>query len=274
MRIYSKYEYEQYAKRKKDEFDSIEKSVVDLCLNTSKKEVDLPGYCKVCKQETMFHIDLLYGDGQTPNLRERLVCSNCHLNSRQRYIASVILKECNQNKKIYMYEQITDFYRIIRKHLKNVVGSEYIADGLLSGTRVNGILHENAENLSFPDNFFDMIVSCDVFEHVNNYKESFKEAFRVLNTDVKLIMTIPFHFNAQKNHCRAYIKENLILLDEPVYHGNPISEKGSLVFWDYGWDLLDEIRNIGFKEVYVEPYFSEKHGYFGGIPCVFIAEKI
>ncbi|MDE6476443.1 MAG: hypothetical protein K2L08_06290, partial [Erysipelotrichaceae bacterium] len=63
-------------------------------------------------------------------------------------------------QKIYMYEQITSVYRTIRRCVgaENLVGSEYVADGLASGKIVGGILHENAECLSFADCSFDLVV--------------------------------------------------------------------------------------------------------------------
>lgn len=38
---------------------------------------------------------------------------------------------------------------------------------------------------------------------------------------------------------------------EPEYHGNPMTDKGSLVFYDFVWDLLNMIKDAGFKDVYI-----------------------
>jgi len=52
-----------------------------------------------------------------------------------------------------------------------------------------------------------------------------------------------------------------------------MKEEGSLVFWDYGWDMLDDLKRSGFNEVYMQPYYSRENGYLGGIPYYFAAYK-
>lgn len=253
-----------------------EKELALKCGDAKNGLVELPGFCEVCGEKALFEIDFLYSDGITPNFRERLVCPKCSLNSRQRYVVSTILKNYSSGEKIYLYEQITNVFRTVKMCVgeNNVVGSEYFADGLMSGTKINGILHENAEELSFPNESFDTIVSCDVFEHVNDYKKCFAEAARVIKPGGKLYMSVPFYPDKQNNHRRAEInKGDLLLYDEPIYHGNPMCEDGSLVFWDYGWDILEDLKSSGFSNAYMQPYYSEKRGYLGGVPFIFIATK-
>ena len=60
----------------------------------------------------------------------------------------------------------------------------------------------------------------------------------------------------------------------PEYHGNPVDPKGSLVFYDHGWDILDRCRAAGFADVYLLCYWSLLYGYLGGgLQLVFIAER-
>lgn len=274
MQIYSWSEFNSFWNEVIEKRQGYEKELALKC--AEKGFAEIPGYCEVCGVETQFRLDFLYSDGVTPNFRERLVCPKCSLSNRQRYTVSNVLKEYQPGKKIYMYEQITPVFRTIESHIgaSNIVGSEYISYGLMSGTKVNGILHEDAEDLSFPSESFDVIVSCDVFEHVNDYKKCFAEAVRVLKPDGKMYLTVPFNPNQENNHRRAEIvKGKLLQYDEPVYHGNPMSEEGSLVFWDYGWDMLDDLKISGFSDVYMRPYYSEKCGYIGGIPYIFFAIK-
>jgi len=49
----------------------------------------------------------------------------------------------------------------------------------------------------------------------------------------------------------------------PVYHGNPVSADGSLVFTDFGWDFLDQMRACGFQDVSLRIYWSDWLGYLG-----------
>ena len=62
-------------------------------------------------------------------------------------------------------------------------------------------------------------------------------------------------------------------LQSSVYHGNPLSSEGSLVFTDFGWDILQELRDIGFKQSYGVVHFSNEKGYLGDFPVIFEAVK-
>lgn len=73
----------------------------------------------------------------------------------------------------------------------------------------------DACNLDYPDNFFDIVVSFDVFEHIQDDTKSVAEVRRVLKPDGKLVVTVPafpFLFSAHDeylNHYRRYNKKTL-----------------------------------------------------------------
>jgi len=238
----------------------------------------MSGYCQSCGIDSKFLLDWNYSNGTMPNFRERLVCKSCNLNSRQRFMVGY-LKKLSKNKKIkdvYLYEQITDFYDNLKGIFKdfNIVGSEYLGWEKKSSQVINGIRHEDALNLSFKNESFDVIISNDVFEHVPDIKKTIKEAYRVLRKNGFLIISIPFT-NCKKTVQRAIMKNGSIkhLLVEQ-YHGNPLSEKGSLVFYDFGWDFLDVCKNSGFEDVHMLGYYSSKYSYIGnGLQYIFIAKK-
>jgi hypothetical protein len=58
-----------------------------------------------------------------------------------------------------------------------------------------------------------------------------------------------------------------------AYHGNPVSADGSLVFTDFGWDILEQMNVAGFSDVSVDVYVSAEFGHFGGGQLVFNASK-
>jgi SAM-dependent methyltransferase len=76
----------------------------------------------------------------------------------------------------------------------------------------------DACSLSFKDNFFDLIVSFDVFEHIPNDKLAVKECYRVLKPGGKLIFSVPAFqslysaHDKSLNHQRRYSKKNLKIL--------------------------------------------------------------
>lgn len=232
------------------------------------------GYCSHCREKRMFTVDYLWTDGSEPAWRETLFCEKCGFNSRMRFILER-LKEDTGKKDIYIYEQVTTLYRELKKNFPNLVGSEYLGEKLQGGTVLDGIMHQDALNLSFADCSFDVMISCDVLEHVADYKRALRETYRCLKHGGKFYLTIPVFKHNDKSRVRVKqdVTGELRYLQPPVYHGNPLSSEGSLVFTDFGWDILQELRDIGFKQSYGVVYFSSKKGYLGDFPVIFEAIK-
>jgi SAM-dependent methyltransferase len=74
---------------------------------------------------------------------------------------------------------------------------------------------EDACNLSYEDESFDVVVACDVFEHILDDNCAIAHVYRVLKKDGVLIFTVPAHqwlFSAHDRalgHCRRYDKKKL-----------------------------------------------------------------
>ena len=204
----------------------------------------------------------------------------CRMNNRQRLIATLIKQKLDvQHKKhVYFMEQVTPIFNWATSTFKNhnIVGSEYLGHEYEGGAIIKGIRHEDVENLSFPDGTLDLIVSNDVFEHVPSPAKAFAECARVLKPNGVLLATIPFHSNNDKESIvRAKLVNGRVehLLPTSV-HGNPVSADGSLVFTDFGWDMLDEIKAAGFSGVTVNIYASEELGHLGGGQIIFEANLL
>jgi SAM-dependent methyltransferase len=248
-----------------------------------QSEWNLPGFCEVCERNSVFRLDWLYASGSLPNFRERLVCPHCGLNNRQRFVLGWIKHEVKKRpgtlRRIYLYEQVTPFYRAARRHLagsqSQVTGSEYLGFDKKSGEVVNGIRHEDALALSFATGSLDLVVSNDVLEHVPDYRLALAEAARVLGPHGKMAFSIPFYAQEEQTRARAVLENNQVrhLLPEQ-YHGNPVSEKGSLVFHDFGWDILEHCREAGFAAAHMLFYHNPRLGYLGnGGQFIFVAAK-
>ncbi len=70
------------------------------------------------------------------------------------------------------------------------IGSNNIAEASQNFPQINFQIM-SVEKLTFPDNFFDMIISRDVLEHVDNPDKALDEMIRVLANEGKLIIKIP-----------------------------------------------------------------------------------
>ena len=237
------------------------------------------GYCNCCKKNTNFEVDLLWGGvvkngKRRPNWRERLVCPSCGMNNRQRLVATLALQATisRPNECVYFMEQVTPIFRWVVSNIntKNIYGSEYLDHRYKGGTSINGIRHEDIMSLSFEDQELTFIFSNDVFEHVPNPKKAFHECHRVLRHGGEMIATFPFHYLQDNTVTRARLENGkLQTLLNPIYHGNPVSEEGSLVFSDFGWDIFAIFESCGFSSALLEGYYSSDFGHIGGDQLVF-----
>ena len=268
------------------------------------------GFCNPCQREVAFRVDYQAGgnpdDG--PNWRERMVCPSCHMSNRQRLIASLVWQEIAQaetQQRIYLMEQTTPLYIWMRNRFKahSITGSEYFGKRFESGTlitpfdfqaswnarhplrslwhrfilsyamiRMGGIVHEDATGLSFGDKSLNIVVSDDVFEHIPSPEAAFAECARVLKPGGILFATIPFHSAADASVTRARVDAGEITHFLPeTYHGNPISDRGSLVYTDFGWDIIDTMDACGFANTTVEVYRDVRCGHLGTGLLVFRA---
>jgi hypothetical protein len=246
----------------------------------------LDGYCDACDTPTVFLVDRQAGatveDGVwIPNWRERLVCASCQLNNRQRLITrvtgDVIDARGREPLTAYLTEQVTPIFRFLADHYPHVrwIGSEYLGGDKQPGETVNGIRHEDIERLSFADASLDVIVSNDVLEHVNDPDAAFREIARVLRSGGHLLMTIPFHWGLEQSVRRARLGPSGVThLLPPQYHGNPVSADGSLVFTDFGWDVLTQLAAAGLKSPRFVVCWSPRYGHLGTNVGFFQAERV
>jgi hypothetical protein len=232
------------------------------------------GYCAPCRRAALLRCDWVSTWGGTPNFRERLHCPYCGLNSRQRFMTQ--LTEALGEPPYYLYETVTPFYRWAAATLPDVTGSEYLGWDIPGGTVIDGLRHEDALNLSFADASMGTIVSNDVFEHVADIDATLSECVRVLRPGGRLLLSIPFSYDKPETVVRAELRDGEpVHLLEPVYHGNPLDQaKGSLVFYDHGWDILERMRAAGFSQAAVVFYWSHLYGYLGrGMQYMLVATR-
>ena len=277
--VRTKYEYIDKYNKIKTAYGNYEAKLGELCWSTEDKEMNFPAYCTCCEKKVDLKVDFLFShlmgsDVKMPLWRERLVCPHCQLNNRMRYFYGKIKELYKPRSKVYICEQITSMFSALKQHIPDLVGSEYLDDNWESGRIDGGILHQDLMNLSFGDEIFDLVASQDVLEHVSDYRTAFKEMYRVLQKQGTAIFTAPFACFSDKTDNLAKIEDGkIIYLKDPIYHGNPLSKEGSLVFNIFSWDILGELRSCGFSDAYLQTYYSVENGNLGILPMVIIAKK-
>lgn len=90
-----------------------------------------------------------------------------------------------------------DYDRMISGYCRELVGCDVNEDDLAHARELNkGVLNlryqpDNALDLSYPDGAFDLLISCEVIEHVGQPEKMVQEIARVLKRGGYAIMTFP-----------------------------------------------------------------------------------
>jgi SAM-dependent methyltransferase len=156
--------------------------------------------------------------------------------------------------------------------------SGYVAtqffSGEMLGSIVRGFRNENLEAQTFESNYFDLVVSLDVMEHVNQPEQCFREIARTLKPGGAYLFTAPTYKGKVVSERRALYENGEVKhFETPEYHGNPISDAGSLVTFYYGYDLPEIIYQTSGLNVEVLRFHDHYHGIIGEFTEVYLAAK-
>ncbi len=206
------------------------------------------GVCPACGHVAVFAFDRRW--------REDVLCPHCLSFSRTRHVALTILDVTGRShlrslrelaaegdRDIYVTASAGSTAAELRRSPR-VTLSEYY-DDVPPGTDVKGTLCQDLQNLSFPDERFDIVVSEDVFEHVADYRKGFCEVHRVLKPGGTHVFTIPY--DPQSPTLDRFEKRDGVLVPIlPIeYHGDSV--RGAIpAITSFGYDLPDKLTEIGF----------------------------
>ncbi len=167
---------------------------------------------------------------------------------------------------VYVTEQTSPFYRFLKRHYPNTIGSEFIHDGTAPGeSNWLGVRNEDLTELALRDSSVNVICTTDVLEHVPDYPKAISECFRVLKSGGTLIISVPFVLHNRETLVRARVNADGSIehLLPPEYHGDAQNPQGVLCYYHFGWDLLDSLGRAGFSDSALYFYWSSRRGYLG-----------
>lgn len=220
------------------------------------------GKCTVCGRTTFFYCHDLNG------VRGSMICVFCRSCSRNRHIAKIILNTFSDSKKEHLNEISNELSKLdiyqasakggLNKVLSNspkYICSEYFDNVIHGEKNSHGILCEDLQNLSFPDNSFDLIITEDVFEHIRHPELAWNEIKRVLKPGGYHIFSMPFHFDRITFKRIDVSSDKDIFIVPPRYHGDSLRNEGIIVYNDFGVDLYLYLESIGLPtEVFINSY--------------------
>lgn len=225
------------------------------------------GVCPVCERRTIF----LKTD---PWLRDFYICVYCRSIPRQRAIIHIVETFFPRYREMVIHESSPGgaASEKFQKECKRYIPTHYYFDTPPGGYK-EGIRCENLEQLSFQDNVFDLVITQDVFEHVLNPARAFSEVARTLKPEGAHVFTVPYYPDSSTIIRAIESPGGILHLEEEVYHGNPIDEKGSLVVTDWGNDLFDFIYTNSGMTTTVYTLFDPCRGLEAAFLDVFISRK-
>jgi len=155
-------------------------------------------------------------------------------------------------KRVYEMSSYGITLAYLRRAFADVTISEYMPNVEL-GSTVDGTLIQDVQRLTFADESFDLITSNQVFEHVPDDVQGFRECLRTLRRGGAMIFTVPLHDIPKTKPLAKLSNSGVIHLQAPEYHS---SRKGGayseLTFWHHSMhDIADRVKQAGFDSVSV-----------------------
>ena len=218
-------------------------------------------------------------EGGPINWRETLSCPHCGLINRWRGCIHLFEAVCQptEQDRIYVTESLSPVFDELAARYPLLVGSEYIPQappGEVVELHGQQVRNEDVTRLNFDDRCLEAVLCFDVLEHVPDYRRALREFCRVLVPGGQLVLSVPFSF-LQQTIVRAVIGPagTIEHLQPPCYHGDPLSPGGVLSYYDFGMDLLDEMKRAGFAESFLVCYRSAQWGYLQN-NVAFVARRL
>lgn len=208
------------------------------------------GNCPICGNDATFR-------SNHPWLRDHFICQRCGSLPRERALMAVLKLRVPSWKHLTVHESSPadrGVSTLLAKECCDYIPTHYFSN-VDPGSTCNGFRCENMESMTFPDGSIDLHISQDVLEHVLHPDLAFKEIARTLRPGGYHIFTVPMINKSHHSFVRATqrVDGTIDYIVDPVYHGNPINDAGSLVVTDWGYDICRFIFNSSglFTEIHM-----------------------
>jgi SAM-dependent methyltransferase len=246
-------------------------------LGNRAEPLPLPGICDVCERATIFTATPKKSESTDPfDYRvpwwSGTPCG-CNMTTLDRAVLRALLDGGSRQDRVYHVGHQSRLRAWLADRLPNVVSTEY-AMTRRPGEVENGIRYEDLTGLTFSDGEFDCIICLEILEHVFDYRAALREMARTLKPGGRALLSFPWLGGEHYEHqTRAELLPDGTVrhILPPEYHGDPTTKDGILSFRNFGWKILDEIRDCGFARASAQFIFGPLYGYLTTLTPVIVA---
>ena len=203
---------------------------------TGGSSVEWAGHCTVCRSDTTM---VLYGNWP----RDHLLCRRSNPRFRALMYVLALVRPAWHLQRLWELAPIGPASDRLRADCPAYVGTHYWPD-VAPGQLREGVRCEDVAAPTFDDDQFDIVVASDVFEHVMDVERALGSVARVLTPDGAFVWTVPQdpHLTSSRPRVRRLDDLTVEHVLPPEFHGDPVSEDGVLVTYDWGQDLADVVQ--------------------------------
>ena len=217
------------------------------------------GYCACCRAVVRMRVKTGANFDGAPNLREGMVCRRCKLTNRKRLLWQAITESVGDrpDARAALLEAHSPLGRQLAQRYPHLIESEYLGDDHVAGQIYNHrgrrVRHESLLGLSWANDSLDLVAHTDVLEHVEHHRAALAECHRVLAPGGWLVFTMPFFMFSANNLRRGRTRADGSIehLQPPEYHGDGLRAEGIYTWHHFGWQLLADLRDAGFRKVQI-----------------------
>ena len=230
------------------------------------------GWCPICEKDVRFTANHEW-------LRDHYLCPGCGSIPRERELMHILQERFPNWRELRIHESSPVGRGASAKlaaGCKNYIHSQFDPHLGFGKTHPSkGYRSEDLERQTFGDELFDLVVTQDVMEHIFDAEAAFREIHRTLKPGGAHIFTTPLVKRDQPSQCRATRGSDgsVVHHGPPEFHGNPMSEEGSLVTWDWGFDITQKISAAGAGTAEILGAADEQMGIEGELLEVIVQSK-